>query len=140
MANILGNQNQVHPSGVIVYGFDGTNANPVLIDATKRQVVSITNDTGDFSTPVHSKFATVAASDTALAANTARLCAVFQNDSDTDIYLAFGTAAVASSTLPRIPANGGYFEMSKKHGNLYTGAVNAIASATAKVLLVMEGT
>ena len=140
MPNFFGNDNQDHPSGVLVYGFDGTNAKAILVDASKRQVVSVTNDTGDFTTATHSKFTTVAASGTALAANTARLYAAFQNDSDSVIYLALGAAAVASSTLPRINANGGSYEMSKKLGNLFTGAVNAICASIAKVLLVVEGT
>ncbi len=134
------NPDQVHQTGILIYGDDGTHSYPVLIDATKRQVVSVTQDTGDYTTPAHSKFTSGSASATALAANTARLCAFFQNDSDSVFYLAFGTAAVASSTLPRINANGGWYEMSKKAGNLYTGNINAICASTGKVLLVMEGT
>ena len=65
--------------------------------------------------------------------------ALLVNDSDTAIYLKLGADAVANQGI-RLNANGGSYEMSRLHGNLYVGASNAIHGSTGnKVLLVTEG-
>lgn len=63
-----------------------------------------------------------------LAANADREYALFINDSDTVIYLAFGVDAVANSGV-RLNISGGSYEMSRGAGNLSQAAVNAIAAA-----------
>lgn len=62
-----------------------------------------------------------------MAANTTRLKFYVKNDSGIDVWINLGATAVASagSGNIKIPANGGYFELSG-----YSGAVNIIAAST----------
>lgn len=71
------------------------------------------------------------------AANANRSYALIQNDSDTAMYIAFGTAAVASTGI-RLNANGGSYEMSKAFNNLTGLAINGICSGAAKVACGVE--
>jgi hypothetical protein len=73
-----------------------------------------------------------------LAANPSRKYALIINDSDTVIYVKFGTTAILNSGI-RLDANGGKYEMSALQGNLFTGEINAISSVDLKKLLVTEG-
>ncbi len=100
----------------------------------------LTSDTtGAYTTPTHTVATVTTATGAALAANANRLYALLVNDSDTTIYVKLGAAAVANQGI-RLNANGGSYEMSKKLGNLYTGAINAIHAGTGnKVLTVLEG-
>lgn len=66
-------------------------------------------------------------STTILAANTTRRFVAIVNDSDTDIYLALGAAAVASAGI-RLNANGGSLELLS--ADMYRGAINGIHAAT----------
>lgn len=70
-----------------------------------------------------------------LSADPGRSYALFTNDSDTAIYLNFSSA---SSTLAnyavRVNANGGVYEMSAAHDNLYLGEVWASSTAATKTL------
>ena len=91
-----------------------------------------------YTTPTHTAVTVGVATGVALAANASRLYALLVNDSDTAIYIKLGAAAVLNAGI-RINANGGSYEMSKDLGNLYTGAINAIASAASKNLIVTEG-
>lgn len=75
---------------------------------------------------------------TALAANTSRKYALFENDSSEIIYIKIGAAAVMNQGI-RLNASGGSYEMSFLIGNLNTGTVNAICTSGSKVLLVVEG-
>jgi len=71
------------------------------------------------------------------AANAARSYALIQNDSDTAVYLAFGTAAVANTGV-RINANGGSYEMSRSVNNLTGLAINGFVAAASKVICGIE--
>ena len=93
---------------------------------------------GLYETPAHTAPSIGATTTVALAANTARLYALFVNDSSEEIYLKLGAAAVMNQGI-RLNAYGGSYEMSKRLGNLYTGAVNGICTSGSKVLLVTEG-
>ena len=68
--------------------------------------------------------------------NSERRYLALVNDSDTDVYLALGEDAVLNKGI-RLNASGGSYEMLEGQ-NLYTGAVNAIASAATKRLTVQE--
>lgn len=95
---------------------------------------------GDYTTATYTTLSVTTTSQAALAANANRLYALFVNDSDVVIYLKNGATAVANQGI-RLNASGGSYEMSKKAGNLYRGAVNAIHAGTGnKVLLIEEGT
>jgi len=101
--------------------------------------VAVISDTGAYTTPTHTTVNVTITSGAVLAANTSRLYALLVNDSDTTIYLKIGVAAVANQGI-RVNANGGSYEMSKKQGNLHTGAINGIHAGTSnKVLLITEG-
>lgn len=102
-------------------------------------VVPATGHDGAYTTPTHTVATVTNATGAALGANANRLYALLVNDSDTTIYLKLGVAAAANQGI-RLSANGGSYEMSKKAGNLYTGAINAIhAGSGSKALLVTEG-
>jgi len=74
-----------------------------------------------------------------LAANPDREYAIFINDSDTVIYLAFGEDAVINSGV-RINATGGSYEMARHLGNLNQLVVNAIhAGSGNKKCVGLEG-
>ena len=92
----------------------------------------------EYTTPTHTAPSIGTTSTIALASNAGRLYALLINDSDETIYLKLGAAAVANEGI-RLNANGGSYEMSKKLGNLYTGAINAICATGGKTLLVLEG-
>jgi len=76
------------------------------------------------------------ASTLVLAANPQRMDAVFVNDSNQEIYLARGNAAVLNEGI-RLNATGGSYEINAN--NLFLGAINAIAEGGAKNLTVSEG-
>ena len=91
-----------------------------------------------YTTATHGAVTVGTTSVVALSANSNRVYALFINDSDTVIYLKLGAAAVVNQGI-RLNASGGAYEMSKKIGNLYKEAINAITSAANKNLLVIEG-
>lgn len=109
-------------------------------DATnKRKNVAVVSEPGAYTTAAHTTLSVTTTSQAALAANTTRLYALLVNDSDTTIYVKIGATAVANQGI-RLNVNGGSYEMSKKLGNLNTGAINAIHGGTGnKVLLITEG-
>jgi len=76
-------------------------------------------------------------SGTVLAANPNRRYALFQNDSDTAMYITFGTPAVVSKGI-RLNATGGSYEMTREKGNLYTGVVFGICGSASKAVLITE--
>ena len=102
--------------------------------------VSFTDASGSgaYTTPTHTAPTAGVATGVILAANANRLYALFVNDSDTTVYLGLGTAAVLNTGI-RLNALGGNYEMSKKLGNLYLGAVNGISGVAGKVVLTTEG-
>lgn len=75
-----------------------------------------------------------------LAANATRLYALFVNDSDSEIWLRLGSAAVVNQGI-RLNARGGAYEMGLAFRNLWRAAIFAIhaQSAGTKRLLVTEG-
>lgn len=73
-----------------------------------------------------------------LAANGAREYALVVNDGSATCYLNLGSTAVANTGI-RINANGGFYEISRRWGNLYTGAINGIAANGSATLIVTEG-
>jgi len=75
-----------------------------------------------------------------IAANADRRYLLIINDSDTDVYLNLGAAAVVNTGI-RLNAGGGSYEIAGANGNLYRGAINANhgGGAVNKVLLVTEG-
>jgi len=87
-------------------------------------------------TVTDTKVAVDTATTVVLAANPGRKTAVFVNDSNQPIYLAFGNAAVLNQGV-RINASGGSYEINRN--NLFLGAINAIAEGGAKNLTVSEG-
>uniref|UniRef100_A0A6M3J2H5 Uncharacterized protein n=1 Tax=viral metagenome TaxID=1070528 RepID=A0A6M3J2H5_9ZZZZ len=100
--------------------------------------VDIGVDTGSYTTPTATQPSIAATTTTALAANANRLYALLVNDSVETLYIKLGAAAVLNQGI-RLNANGGSYEISKKFGNLYTGAINGIGTSGAAVLLVTEG-
>ena len=93
----------------------------------------------DITAPAHTNPTIGSSTTEALAANTSRRYALFENDSDEIIYIKIGADAVLNQGI-RLNASGGSYEMSAEIGNLATGAVNAICTSGSKVLLVTEGT
>lgn len=117
---------------------DGTQTDSLM--AFLKGLVSLQPGTGKFTTATHSTVSVAVASGAALAANANRLCALLQNISDEDIFIKFNMAAVADAGI-MIPANGGYYEMSARAGNLHALVINAIHGGSgSKTLLVTEGT
>lgn len=92
---------------------------------------------GVITTPAHTAPTAGVATGVILAANASRLRALFINDSDTVVYLAEGVPAVLNVGI-RLNPLGGSYEMSRKIGNLYLGAVNGISGIAGKVMLVTE--
>ena len=99
----------------------------------------VTRQTSGYCATITHTQPTIGSSTTvALAANTSRKYALFENDSDEIIYIKIGADAVLNQGI-RINASGGSYEMSLLIGNDNTGAVNAICTSGSKVLLVAEG-
>jgi len=96
------------------------------------------NITGLYITPTHTQPSIAATTTVALVANANRLYALLVNDSVETIYIKLGAAAVLNQGI-RLNANGGSYEMSKKQGNLYVGAINGISTSGTMALLVTEG-
>lgn len=91
-----------------------------------------------FSRARHFAVSVTSTSSAALAENSGRRFALFQNDSDTVMYLQLGTADAVADTGIRVNANGGEFELAGD--NLWCGSVSAICAGTVvKTLLVTEG-
>jgi len=80
-----------------------------------------------------------AATEVLTAADTDRRYWGVTNNGSNRVSLGFGAAAVLDSGITLQP-NGGSFEMSEAQGNLFTGAINAIASAAATLVGTQTGT
>lgn len=93
---------------------------------------------GLITTVTHTAVTAAATTTKALSANDKRKSAVFINDSDEVIYLAFGVNAALNTGI-RLNASGGNYEMSQLIGNLYQGQINCISTSGSKKLLVTEG-
>lgn len=92
---------------------------------------------GAYAVPSHSIATVGTSSGVARAANPFCTYRLFQNISSNEITLELGETAVANEGIVLYPK--GSYEMSKKNGNLYKGAVNAIATAASSDLIVLEG-
>jgi len=123
----------------------GTSTNIIgrvrLVTATGDE---ITDDVEDaikallqYTAPANGGVNVGVASTQILAANANRLYAAIVNDSDTEIYLGIGAAAVAHQGI-RINANGGSYEINST--NLYKGAIYGIHTGVGnKIVTVVEG-
>jgi hypothetical protein len=109
-----------------------------LVDSDGKMSVTMSDGTGIITTMTHTQPSIAAQTTAALAANPLRLYALIVNDSNETIYINLGAAAVLNQGI-RLNASGGSYEMSKKFGNLYVGAINAISTSGSKVLVVTEG-
>jgi len=90
-----------------------------------------------YITPVNTGVNVTVASTTILALNADRLYALIVNESDEDMWLGIGVAAVAHIGI-WLKAGGGFYEITWI--NLYTGVINGIhAGAGNKIVTVMEG-
>ena len=76
-----------------------------------------------------------------LAANANRIYALITNDSDTAVYLRFGTAAAVANEGIRLGTGAGErsHEMSRDKGNVWSGAIQGISSAASKKVIAVEG-
>ena len=70
------------------------------------------------------------------ASNESRKIIALVNNSDVNIFIALGAAAVLNSGI-RLNANGGNIVIANP---IYTGAINGIAATSGHSLVVMEGT
>lgn len=120
----------------ILYRGSSSNLNCVIIDAGTVSAAAIFAP-GGFATPSHTTASVGVASAQCLAANPFATYRLFENDSAAQIWIMLGAAAVVNQGIRLDP--GGSYEMSKENGNLWRGAVRAIASAPASNLLMMEG-
>lgn len=116
---------------------------PGLTRVAITSAVTTIESSGDgaFATLASGPVNVTAVSAVVLAANAGRKFLLLQNVSDTDIWLNIGAAAVVDGGMAKLVARRGSLVMSRKLGNLNTGAVHAIhAGVGNKALLVSEGT
>ena len=92
--------------------------------------------TNAITTIVQAEISVSTGSTAVLSANADRLYALFQNDSDEEIYIYLGATAVMNKGI-RLSASGGSYEITSV--NLYTGVVTAICATGTKNLLVTQG-
>ncbi len=85
--------------------------------------------------PAHAGVTIGAVTTVAMAANATRVYACLINDSDEDIYLGLGVAAVLNKGI-RLNRLGGSYEITKQ--NLFRGAINAICASGGKVLTTVD--
>ena len=110
------------------------NEEDILLEPPLGDVALIPIMTTPLATEI--TIATASTSETALAANPARVYAFFQNDSDTTMYLRLGETSVANEGI-RLSAHGGWHEINLT--NLYRGVVNVLCTVAGEELLVTEG-
>ena len=92
----------------------------------------------NFTSYTHTEIDVQATSTKVLDIEDDRKYVLFVNDSDEEIYLKFGAAAVVNEGI-RLNAGGGSFEMNYQLGNLCTAYVRAICASGTKNLLVTIG-
>lgn len=131
-ANFTSSANGVVTNSMM-YFLNGSTARPVSSSNKTNPVFELPSIASTTTTTL----GVTTASQTALAANSARSFAFFQNDSDTTIYIKLGSAAVVSTGI-RLNANGGSYQIDST--NMYTGIVTAIHAGTGtKTLLITSG-
>lgn len=115
---------------VVIFGYDDINdvIRRIRVDELGQLQIdvvvgSVTLDS--FSSATNSKISVGTSSTSVLSAAAGRKWASIVNDSDNVVYLSLGGTAVLNEGI-RLNSNGGSFVISAT--NLYTGAVNAIAT------------
>lgn len=88
-----------------------------------------------FNTASNSKASVSNTSSVIISANSQRKYAAIVNDSDTVIYISFGSTAVINQGI-RLNASGGAYEITSN--NLYTGDISAICSGSNKNITIIE--
>jgi len=73
-----------------------------------------------------------------VAANSSRKYLRLQNDGTVDVYLSLGTAAATLNTGIRL-ASGGAYEMNPGYGNVWSGAIQGIATVGGTRVMYVEG-
>lgn len=118
--------------GAGILGFDGTNYQRAKVDTAGNQYVR------PFGTATSAVTSVTAATSTTslLAANAARVQALFFNDSTANLYLKLGATASTTSFTVKIPA-AGYYELPTNSG-VYTGAIDGIWDAVNGAVRVTE--
>lgn len=111
-----------YDTGQLYINYDGTNWKV-------KDIISI-------KTLTHTEASVGTGSTATLSANTSRVYALFQNDSDEVIYIFLGATAVMNKGI-RLAATGGSYEIDST--NLYKGVVKSICTTGTKNLLVTEG-
>lgn len=127
--------------GRVLVAMDGTDAMGEVQDTpTNNTLLGRLSDllADGKVTITHTDPAIASATTLALTANADREYALFINDSDEDIYINIGAAAVMNKGI-RLNSGGGSYEMSRKIGNLDVRVVNGICASGSKELLVSEG-
>lgn len=109
----------------------------LLIDVSNGAAVSVFNP-GGYAVQTHTTFTVTTASTQAVAANAYDSYRFFQNNGNNDIFLRFGAAAALDTGILLTP-NGGFYEMSREMGNIWRGAVNAIARTASTTMLILQG-
>lgn len=108
----------------------GTNANPVLIKSSGSLITQSTY------TDRSSSIATGGTAQPAMAANVNREDYLFQNISDTDMYISFtGTASTGAGSV-LVPSKG---TASPENGFVSTQALSVYCASSGKVYTLWEG-
>jgi len=89
------------------------------------------------NTPTHTAPTATVTSGELLAAGV-RQYVLLVNDGSVDVWLKLGATAVAHQGI-LLAANGGFYELSPVHGNMYHGAINGITASGTAVVLVTVG-
>jgi len=109
----------------------GTSANGLSVDVTRIGMTALTI--------AHGNQTATTSSATMLASNSSRRYALIQNNGSVDVWLSLGGTAAANAGI-RLAANGGAYEISAAHGNLFTGAIAGITASGSAVVMSTEGT
>lgn len=94
-----------------------------------------------WETPInltHTTASMTTSSGAVIATSLSRRYLLVVNDGSVDVYIKLGATAVANQGI-RINANGGSFEMSPAHGNLFYGEINGITATGTATVLVTQG-
>ncbi len=103
------------------------------VDSSDNQLVV---EQGQSLTPTHSSISVGTSSTSVLSSNSSRKNVLIQNISDTNIFINLGGTATLNNGI-LIQPNASY-EISYMQGNLFTGSISAICSASGKSLIVTE--
>lgn len=142
--SVFGVTNTLSPSLLCAHKYTSQyDSNIVSLSAKQDSIgnirLCVNTQASDVITPKTATAVSVGVASGALvAANTTRRHLILVNTSAAArVSLGFGAAAVLDSGVTLYP-NGGSYEMNESEGNLYRGAINAIASAAATNVAVQE--